>query len=65
MIRGSDMAKGKLRFTQKDVTRAMKAARKAGCENPQAIITPDGCIIVQEGKPIEVQHSSSEWDDAE
>jgi len=40
------MPRGPAKFTQSDVTRAIKAARAAGLESPRVEIAPDGTIII-------------------
>jgi len=60
------MARGSLKFQQRDVTRAIKAVVAAGCDVARAEIDPStGKIIVVVGKvqePAEEGAGSSEWD---
>jgi hypothetical protein len=45
------MSRGKLKFKQQDITRAIRAVRAAGIEIGQIEIAPDGRIVVRPGKP--------------
>lgn len=51
------------RFTQADLTRAMKSAKSAGVRLSKILIMPNGCIEMQfGGEPIKSGAKSS-WDD--
>jgi hypothetical protein len=41
-----DMAKAKLRFTERDVSRAIRAASKAGIEVARVVVDTAGNIVV-------------------
>lgn len=58
------MARGKLAFRERDVTRAVKAAKKAGVEVARVRIAPDGTIVIDVGKPIPLapDDQPNEWD---
>jgi hypothetical protein len=45
------MARGKLRFRQSDVTRAIKAAVAAGIDVARVEIDKEGKIVIVTGKP--------------
>ena len=51
------MARGKLRFRQSDVTRAIKAAIAAGIDVARVEIDKEGKIVIVTGKPDPVQNS--------
>lgn len=59
------MSRGKHSFRQGDVTKAIKAAERAGLKVGRVEISPDGTIIVIAGKPGQGQdtdQSVNEWD---
>jgi hypothetical protein len=45
------MAKAKLRFTERDVSRAIRAVAKTGTPIGRVIVDPRGNIIVEAGGP--------------
>jgi hypothetical protein len=58
------MARGRLRFRQKDVVRAVKAVKAAGIEVGRIEISPDGTITIRPGKPVSMTDTKvNEWDD--
>ena len=52
-IRSENMPRGPTRFKQRDVMRAIKAARAAGCAVQTVKIEKDGSIIVSAGSPTD------------
>ncbi len=61
------MSRTPLLFKESDVTRAVKAVRKAGLDVAQVKISPDGQIVVivksDDGEDRMVE-STNPWDDA-
>ena len=61
------MSRAPLPFKESDVTRAVKAVRKAGLDVAQVKISPDGQIVVivksDDGEDRMVE-STNPWDDA-
>ncbi len=60
------MSRAPLPFKESDVTRAVKAVRKAGLDVAQVKISPDGQIVVivkSDGEDRMVE-STNPWDDA-
>ena len=56
--------RGPARFREKDVAKAIRAARKANIEIAAVEITSDGCIRVIPGTPPPVAASApNPWDD--
>ena len=45
------MARGKLRFKERDVARALRAAAKSGVPTQELKITPDGTMRIILGDP--------------
>jgi hypothetical protein len=63
---GAMMGRGPCTFRQKDVTRALKAARAAGVEVAKVEIDKDGKIVVVAGKPTEMAvngAANNPWDE--
>ena len=59
------MARGKLAFRERDLTRAVKAAKKAGVEVARVKIDRDGTIVIEAGKPVEpAPDDIDKWDQA-
>jgi hypothetical protein len=59
------MSRARQHFRQNDVTKAIKAAVKAGLQVARVEIMPDGRLIVIAGtsEPAQdVDHSANEWD---
>jgi hypothetical protein len=57
------MARAPSTFRQSDITKAIRAARKAGVENVRLEITKDGKLVIITGTPIEpAQAEANEWD---
>lgn len=56
------MARGKLIFTQGDVTRALKGAAAAGVDVKRFEIDRDGKIVIVTGQPEAPAVSENEWD---
>jgi len=56
------MGRGKSRFRQSDLTRAMKAAKAAGLELARIEIDIDGTIKIIPGSP-EPEPIKNEWDE--
>jgi len=56
------------KFRQTDVSRAIRAVKRAGYEFASATIRPDGTIVVIPGSPtikvVGEVNSENEWDDA-
>ena len=53
----------KVAFKQSDVVRVLKAARKAGVENPSVDISPDGTIrLLTESAPRGALTPLQEWE---
>jgi hypothetical protein len=57
------MSRGPQTFKQGDVTKAIKAAVKAGLPVARVEVSPDGRIVVIAGKPEQGQNSGTEADD--
>jgi len=53
------------KFRQIDITRAVKAARKAKLAIAGVRIEPDGAILIIHGetKPVAASSTTNEWDD--
>jgi hypothetical protein len=56
------MARGRLRFTKTDLTRALRAASAAGQAVQRFEIDCEGKIVVFVGKPEEQLRETNEWD---
>jgi hypothetical protein len=60
------MARGAQTFRQADITRAIKAAVRAGVPVARVEVSPEGRIIVIAGKPREEEQNptteANEWD---
>jgi hypothetical protein len=58
------MGKGPCTFKEADVTRAIRAAKKAGVAVAGFTVDPDGKITVQIGKPVDEEKPTGkgEWD---
>jgi len=57
------MARGRLRFTQTDLKRALRGATAAGQPVQRLEIDPEGKIVVVFGKPQEREGlGGNEWD---
>ena len=62
--RRSRARRGRSRFTQADVTRAIRAAQVAKVEIAAVRIEPDGSILIVLGTPPSVASlEENEWDD--
>jgi hypothetical protein len=59
------MARGKQKFKQRDVARAIRAVQAAGLEVGRVDIAPDGTITIRPGKPepTETESKRNEWDE--
>jgi hypothetical protein len=58
------MPRGKLKFRQADLTRAVKATTAAGLSVARVEVDPEGKIVVVVGEPtkVEGQPAANEWD---
>ena len=56
------MARGRCAFKESDVTRAVKAVQKAGCEVARVEIEP-GKITVVAGKSVDENLLKNPWDE--
>lgn len=58
------MSRGPLTFKEKDLTRAVRAVKKAGCEVAKAEIE-NGKMTIVIGKPVEPggEAPTNEWDE--
>jgi hypothetical protein len=57
------MARPPSTFRQSDITKAIRAARKAGVENVRVEITKDGKLVIITGTAAEpAQAEMNEWD---
>jgi hypothetical protein len=63
--RNTTMSRGKLKFKQQDISRAIRAVRAAGVEIGQIEIAPDGRIVIRPGKPAQSDGDAgqNEWDE--
>jgi hypothetical protein len=60
------MSRGPATFRQRDLTAAVKAMRKAGCEVSRVEIGQDGKIVVVTGKgadEVSEAAAKNEWDE--
>jgi hypothetical protein len=55
------MTRAPATFRQSDITKAIRAARKAGVENVRVEIAKDGRIVIVTAE-AEPQKSENEWD---
>jgi hypothetical protein len=60
------MAHGRLKFRQRDLTRAVRGARAAGLSVAKVEIDADGRIVIVVGTPAETveRPALNEWDSA-
>jgi hypothetical protein len=58
------MARGPFKFTQHDVTRAVKGATQAGVDVLRVVIETTGNIVIVAGKPDDKRpdEGGNEWD---
>jgi hypothetical protein len=56
------MSRGRHRFTQRDVTCAIRAATAAGLEVREVVVDIDGAIRIIAGKPENAAGAENEWD---
>lgn len=52
-----------LRFQQREVTRAIRAAKAAGCEDVRIEFQPDGTMVVLTGKLAQTAPRKNAFDD--
>jgi hypothetical protein len=53
------MARGECKFRQREITRALKAARAAGLAVDRVEITSDGKIVVHVGSGDDLKHTNT------
>ena len=56
------MTRAPATFRQSDITKAIRAARKAGVENVRVEIAKDGRIVIVTAADSEPKAEANEWD---
>ena len=52
-----------LQFQQRDITRALRGAKAAGCDNVRIEIKPDGTMVIMTGTMAEAAPRRNSFDD--